>query len=502
MRARGRPGARAGAGRAMSRAGPQRPARHGGGLPGALRRALLPGVALATGAVLLLLLAAAWAGFPLPAGDQDYFLPVAAALAAGEGFRHPFFSPLPEALDTAYTWHGWLMPLLHAALLPAGGYERALVPAALLAPLAVAAWALLLRPAGPVFVAAALPVLAVLAVYQSGRPELPGSLLLALLMAGQRLGPAARDALAAVAIGLLAVTSLPLAAAGGLLHGIAAGQGGPARLLPLALRTGLVALGALLLAALLTRLATGTDPGTWLEGHLAHARMIAARTDTGGLLHYALLQPRMPGLAVLFLLLPVWFLAILRRTGPGWWLLPAGLLLLWLWLMALRVPPTIYNGAALVPAILAGLARAGPAPGAARLATGLTGLAGLFAALALAGQALTAAEALARGVRAEAVRAALRALPDGTRVAPDRVAHAMLAREVLGPARVAFGGPPPPDAVRLLARAYAGPEAATDGPGACPAPDLPWPQGPDRKDWAFRLAPPCPPERPRAAAAP
>lgn len=450
-------------------------------------------MAAATAGTLGLLLAAAWIGVPLPAGDQDYFLPVATLRAETGELAHPFFSPVAGAPDLRFDWHGWLMPDLHARLMPPGGYERALVPGAVLGAVSVLLWGLLiLRTAGPGPAAVALPVLACLASYQTGRPELPAGLFLAPLALAVPRGPRAAG-LQAGALALLAVTAPAVAVAAGLLVAVRVLEAEP-RLARAALLIAGMGLLSALGAALLTERVAGLPVSGWLSGLAAHAAVIAAREDGGALLHYALLQPRMPGLAPLLALLPLWLGLLWRRRGPGLWCLPAGLLLAWFWYAGLRIPPTIYNVAALVPLLLLLAGRELAALPRLRRAVCLALVpVSLAAAIALAGQSVTAVAGLAGGVRAESLREALRALPEGTRVRTGSVALGMIARETLGPQRVLHGEAPGAAAIRLVAQAYSGADAPALGAGECVLASTFAPGLRLRKDWAFALVAPCPP---------
>ncbi len=427
--------------------------------------------------VLVAVFFAAISGMPLPAGDQDYFLPVASVYAETGALRHPFFSPIAGNRDNEMVWHGWLMPVLQG--LAAGpGYETSLVPGVVLAAVLVMAWAALLGRAALVGV----PILLALFLYQLGRPEQVASATLLLLAVAWRLRWG-HIPVAGLAIGLTGIAAPVVGVAAGLVEAVRLAEA-HGRIAALAPRVAAVAAIALAVAAGVTVQAGPVPLADWIAGLEAHAAMIAGRDDTAGLLHYALFQPRMPGVAVHLALLVLWLGTIWRDRGPGWWLAPAAALLGWVWFTALRLPPTIYNATALIPLVLVLVAQTrSPATRPLLLIGAVAG----WIAIGLAGR--DAVVGLRGGADPQALRAALATLPPGARVRTDSVAFAMIAREVLGPARVLHGAMPGEAAFRLIPQAYSGRPAPEVPPSAClriatfhPVP---------LKDWAFGLTGPC-----------
>ena len=130
----------------------------------------------------------AYLGLRIPAGDQNWFLPVSWVYAHTGNLSHPYLTPLPDKTDLSFTWHGWLMPLLLGQLPTSLNYEKIIAPLYFASILFALFYAAFSMKEFKTWTAIALSALFFSTLsYQIGRPELFVSIILSiyLLMRGK-----------------------------------------------------------------------------------------------------------------------------------------------------------------------------------------------------------------------------------------------------------------------------------------------------------------------------
>lgn len=310
-----------------------------------------------------------WAPIVLK-NDNVFFMPVAFAMRNGLGFNNLWVNPTGSG---QFDWHGIIHPTLMGWLAPGGDWSAINAAVVLLAGAGTVAYlALLWRQSGPAVLKAAAAMIIVSAfIGFGGRPETTAALLMAALIAlgvmgahGGGGGTAARWlplAGAGLVLGVLGAAH-PIAAAmsvtvfaGALAVAHVRTERGPWRYIMDMAAVGVVAVLALVASFLLLY---PYDPASWVQGMLAASNQAAGRFGEGEYLKYFVATKHLPFLILTFPVLGFVLYALLHEPlrQAGWFhravLAGAALaLVLLIYRFPVRIPPTYYNYAVLIPAL-------------------------------------------------------------------------------------------------------------------------------------------------------
>ena len=274
-------------------------------------------------------------------GDSEIFASSSFLAARLNVVSNPFYDPLMDNPDHLLLWHGWFMPWLQSHFLEHANYPAFLYSCLVISLATLGIYTILVRRSWSLGL---VLIVSVVLYYQWGRPELVVS-----LVVGLYLIPGVRAARSSICDGmLLAVVfcTSPTAFVTLTLLWMVYHTGLNSLISNLQFWTKAFAVCGLFVVAA-TTLVAGINVVDWARGLLEHSAVISARPFSGSYLHYYLLAPEFPGLA---LYVAFAFLALASFASKVPFYGQVLLVTLCFWLLSRLISPhAVYNIIFLIP---------------------------------------------------------------------------------------------------------------------------------------------------------